>query len=416
MYQEYFGLTAKPFSETPDPQFFFLSARHREGLAHLEYNILDGKGFSVLIGEVGTGKTTLCRALIDHMDAEKVTLVYIIHTNLDFYDFLREVLEELEISSQGKQKWDLLKALNQYLIEANGQNRRVVLIVDEAQNLKPSVLEGIRMLSNLETPREKLIQIVFVGQPELMKHIQRPDMIQLNQRIAGSYILGPLTRKETHGYIVSRLNRVQTKPSLCFAPEALDLVHQLSKGIPRLINFLCDFSLVHAYVAETWTVDYLLVQRAYQELRGAQGLDNPLEEKEKRFPGKLQEMRRREGHGPALKRLQVPETPSINLDSEEESSPVGENFIFPGEKTWPKTMAVALGLALTITILSFMAFREWKWESWSSQTATPTYKIQIPLTKAEQGKPADSLLSGTGRKSTGFELEVLNTIPDGAPR
>ncbi|MCJ7833703.1 MAG: AAA family ATPase, partial [Deltaproteobacteria bacterium] len=275
-------MTEKPFSETPDPEFLYLSTRHREGLAHLEYNILDGKGFSVLIGEVGVGKTTLCRALFDRLDAEKVTLVHIIHTNLDFYEFLREVVEELGIYSQGQQKWDLLKALNRYLIEAYAQNRKVVLIVDEAQNLEPSVLEGIRMLSNLETPREKLIQIVFVGQPGLAGNIQRPDMLQLKQRIAGSFYLGPLTRKETQEYILFRLNRVQTKPALRFTPEAMDLIYQFSNGVPRLINFLCDFSLIHAYVAETWTVDHLLVRKAYKEVEGSRFRGEPIEEKERR--------------------------------------------------------------------------------------------------------------------------------------
>lgn len=416
MYQKYFGLTAKPFSETPDPQFLFLSSMHREGLAHLEYNILDGKGFSVLVGEVGTGKTTLCRALIDRLDAEKVTVVHIIHTNLDFNDFLREVVEELGISSQGKQKWDLLKALNHYLIEAYSQNRKVVLVVDEAQNLKPSVLEGIRMLSNLENPREKLIQIVFVGQPELMKHIQRPDMLQLKQRIAGSYLLGPLTRKETHGYIGSRLNRVQPKPSLRFSPEALDLVYQLSRGIPRLINFLCDFSLIHAYVAESWTVDYLMVQRAYQELNGARNMDKPLDEKEKIFQSKLHERRRREGQYSALKRLQIPEWPPLDLDSEEKPLPVRENFFFPMEKPWRKTIAVTVGLVLTLTILSSMAYRKWNLENWSSQTAKPTYQIQIPLTETEQNRPVGSLSSGIGHKSIGNGVEGLNPVPAGAPR
>ena len=129
-------MSEKPFAETPDAEFLYLSLGHREGLAHLEFNILDGKGFSVLIGGVGTGKTTLCRALIDRLDAQKITVVHIIHTNLDFCEFLREVVEELGISSQGQQKWDLLKALNHYLIEAYGQNRKVVLIVDEAQNLE----------------------------------------------------------------------------------------------------------------------------------------------------------------------------------------------------------------------------------------------------------------------------------------
>ncbi len=407
MYQAYFGLSDKPFSETPDPQFIYLSGQHREGLAHLEYNILDGKGFSVLVGEVGTGKTTLCRMLIDRLNPKKVTVAHIIHTNLDFYEFLREVVEELGISSPGKQKWDLLKALNHYLIEAYGQNRKVVLIVDEAQNLKPSVLEGIRMLSNLETPREKLIQIVFVGQPELLKHIQRPDMIQLKQRIAGSFFLGPLTRKETQGYISSRLNRVQTKPTLRFTPEALDLIFQYSKGIPRLINFLCDFSLIKAFVAEVWTIDPSLVQSAYQEIMGSRRIDSSLVDKEKRFQSRFPEIKGREGEGPepARKRLQVPETLSLEI-------------AWPGTKSWPKKTAVALGMALTLAVLISLAlaFRYWNPEPWKFRAASPAYQIQIPLSEPEKEIPDDPRLSGKRVRNLIYESKQSEPNQPGASR
>ncbi|MEW6184838.1 MAG: AAA family ATPase [Thermodesulfobacteriota bacterium] len=280
MYQTYFGLTEKPFAETPNPDFLFLSTGHREGLAHLEYNILDGKGFSVLIGEVGTGKTTLCKTLINRLDREQFKVVHIIHSDLDFKEFLREVIEALDLTPPGLEKWDLLKTLNGFLIDAHSQKRRVVLLIDEAQNLTPSTLEGIRMLSNLETPREKMIQIVFVGQPVFLEHIQRPDLLQLKQRIAGRYHLGPLTREETHGYIETRLNRVRTQPYLLFTAEAMDHVFQFSHGIPRLINFLCDFSLTHAYVAETPTISAMVVQKAFRELQGFGGVNQPLELKE----------------------------------------------------------------------------------------------------------------------------------------
>jgi general secretion pathway protein A len=415
MYQTFFGLTDKPFSETPDPQFLFLSLGHREGLAHLEYSIMDGKGFSMLVGEVGTGKTTLCRALIDRLDPEKFTVVHIIHTNLDFYEFLQEVVEELGVSSHGTQKWDLLKALNHYLIEAYSQNRKVVLIVDEAQNLQPSVLEGIRMLSNLETSREKLIQIVFIGQPELMNHIQSPDMLQLKQRIAGSFFLGPLTRKETKEYILFRLNRVQTKPSLRFTPEALDLIYQYSKGVPRLINFVCDFSLMHAFVAETWTVDPLQVQAAYRELKGGRRQEAPLEAREKRYQGKLQEMKSREGQGAALKRLHVLTPPVLEVETEEDPSPEGENFLFPGEKSWRKTIGVAFGLALTATILISLIFREWNPESWNSKASSPPYQIQFPMPESEKVNPDDSRLTGKRFSKMTYEFKEFKFNPPGTP-
>ena len=381
MYQEYFGLTDKPFSETPDPRFLYLSAQHREGLAHLEYNILDGKGFSVLVGEVGTGKTTLCRALIDRLDTEKVTLVHIIHTNLDFYEFLREVVEELGISSQGQQKWDLLKALNHYLIEAYGQHRKVVLIVDEAQNLQPSVLEGIRMLSNLETPREKLIQIVFVGQPGLARNMERPDMVQLKQRVAGTFYLGPLTRVETHGYVGFRLNRVQPKPVLRFTPEALDLIYRFSRGIPRLINLLCDSCLIHAYVAETWTIDSFLVRRAHREIE-IQAPSGFFEE-----PGK--------GEDSALKEKLYPRA----------------------EKSKRALMALVVALGVTVAGLGSMAvFTEWRKPNQGFEAVSPANIIKIPLTEIEKDVQSDPLLPAKRLSKLSSEQEGFEVSSRGAYR
>jgi len=381
MYQEYFGLAEKPFSETPNPKFLYLSAKHREGLAHLEYNILDGKGFTVLVGEVGAGKTTLCRALMDRLDSEKVTVVHIIHTNLDFHEFLREVVDELGISSQGQQKWDLLKALNQYLIEGYGQNRKVVLIVDEAQNLTPSVLEGIRMLSNLETPSEKLLQIVFVGQPGLLEHIQRADLLQLRQRIAGSYYLGPLTEKETQEYILFRLDRVQSKPVLRFTPEAISMIYRVSGGIPRLINFLCDSSLMEAYVAESWTVDIGLVQKAFKELTGAHELEKQSGGREKKFSRKIQGIRRGDEleMTSSLGSGKSPEIPIQNADWEEAHSEKEENFLFPEKRSLMKRMAVALSLALTLGGLGSILFWEANPEQWSSKRVVPAYQIKMPV-------------------------------------
>lgn len=357
MYQEYFGLTEKPFSETPDPKFFYLSPKHREGLAHLEYNILDGKGFTVLIGEVGAGKTTLCRVLAERLDAEKITFAHVTHTNLDFHEFLREVVDELGISAQEQQNWDLLKALNKYLIEVYSQNRKVVLIVDEAQNLTPSALEGIRMLSNLETPKEKLIQIIFVGQPRFMDNLQQPEMLQLKQRIAGYFFLGPLSEKETKEYISFRLSCVQPKPTLRFTPDAMDLIYRITGGIPRLINFLCDFSVMQAFVAGTWTIDPLLVQKADAEIKGPQSVREDGEGKEKRMESNIQGIRRKEGLGnSSFRPLQVPEVQPREVGVEEtESSPVErKNFFFPKKKFLWKRIALILGLVLIFGGLGFL--------------------------------------------------------------
>lgn len=396
MYQKYFGLTEKPFSETPNPKFFYLSAKHREGLAHLEYNILDGKGFTVLIGEVGTGKTTLCRALIDRLDKEKVTIAHIIHTNLDFHEFLMEVVEELGISSQGQQKWDLLKALKRYLIEVYAQNRKVVLIVDEAQNLAPSVLEGIRMLSNLETPQEKLIQIVFVGQPGLMEHIRRPDMLQLKQRIAGSFYLGPLTEKETQEYILFRLGCVQERPVLRFSPEALGLIYRLSGGIPRLINFLCDYSLMEAYVAEAWMVDPRIVQKAHKDLTGSEELEEQAEEKEKRFPNKIQTIRKSDAFtrvAPVAEPFKVPDRQFEDFRSETVPPTWEEEFIFTEKRSTGKKMAVVLGLVLTLGGLGSLIFWGMNQEPWMPKSDPSAYQIKIPVSESGGDLQSNSALS-----------------------
>jgi type II secretory pathway predicted ATPase ExeA len=416
MYQEYFGLSEKPFAETPNSEFLYLSVGHREGLAHLEFNILDGKGFSVLIGEVGTGKTTLCRALIDRLDAEKATVVHIIHTNLNFYEFLREVLEELGISPQGQQKWDLLKALNHYLIEAYGQNRKVVLIVDEAQNLQPSVLEGIRMLSNLETSREKLIQIVFVGQPGLGRNMERADMVQLKQRVAGSFYLGPLTRKEAHGYMVFRLNRVQPKPFLRFTPEAMDCIYRFSKGIPRLINFLCDACLIHAYVAETWIIDPFLVRRAQKEIEGTMAVGVPNKERDQWVHRKIKEIPGRGLQRSVVKEIQARagffEEPEPGEDSAAE-----EKYSRWAEKSKRTVIALVVGLVVTVAGLGSMAaFIEWRKQNQGAATASPAYTIRIPLTESEKDSHSNPLLSGKRLSKISSGSEGFEYSPAGASR
>jgi type II secretory pathway predicted ATPase ExeA len=408
MYKDFFGFTERPFPETPNTKFFYLSPQHREGLAHLEYNILDGKGFTVLIGEVGTGKTTLCRALIERLDPEKITVAHIIHTNLDFHDFLREVVEELGLSSGGLQKWDLLKRLNEYLIEAYGQNRKVVLIIDEAQNLEPSVLEGIRMLSNLETAQEKLIQIVFVGQPGLMEHIQRKDMLQLKQRIAGDFFLGPLSEKETREYILFRMSGVQSRPFLRFTSEALELIYRKTNGVPRLINFLCDYSIRQAYVAEAWMIDPSLVQKAYEEIKGATGSEGSEELKERPIEQKLQRDTTRVGVGNStFKPFQVSEGQFLDRDvpeilpfvSDEE-----EDFSFPGKKSKIKKFAVVLGLMVALGGLGTVVYFERNVDLRDSKTALPAYQIKMPVSESEKNQSSNLSLSGKKLSQMNREL------------
>jgi hypothetical protein len=312
-------------------------------------------------------------------------VAHIIHTNLDFQEFLREVVEELGISVQSRQKWDLLKALNQFLIEMYSQNRKVVLIIDEAQNLDPQVLEGIRMLSNLETPKDKLIQIVFIGQPGLIDHILRPDMIQLKQRIAGYYVLGPLSCKETEDYVAFRMGRVQSKPSLRFTPQALQLIFEWSGGIPRLINILCDLSLLHAFLADSWTVDQSLVRKAVMDLKG------PGEETEKPSHG-IGRIKDKDNQGT----LALPETGSLpplraaDLSTEDRGQDFVPDLLFPIEKSsMRKKIALALGGFLILCGLGFYFLGERIGsEYWSTRADSPVYQISIPIDDLSEGLPA----------------------------
>jgi general secretion pathway protein A len=398
MYQSYFGLTAKPFPETPNTKLFYLSPQHREGLAHLEYNILDGKGFTVLVGEVGAGKTTICKALIERLDSGKVMVAHVIQTNLDFHDFLREVVEELGLSSRGLQKWDLLKLLNDFLVEAYGQNRKVVLIIDEAQNLEPKVLEGIRMLSNLETAQEKLIQIVLVGQPGLLEHIQRKDMLQLSQRIAGYFFLRPLSEKETREYILSRMSGVQTKPSLRFTSEALSLIYRKTNGIPRLINFLCDYSIREAFVADVWTVDTSLVKKAYEETKEFNSPGGQGQSQEGRIVCKLPEIQNRDEvivpifkplqvSGRTLQNISLVGAPSMETSQE-------ENFFLPDKKSMMKRVAVVLGLVVTLGGLGTLVFWGSTVDLRIPRTPVPVYQIKIPVDESESYSQSNLFISG----------------------
>jgi type II secretory pathway predicted ATPase ExeA len=396
MYQRYFELTERPFSETPNGKMFFLSPQHREGLAHLEYNILDGKGFTILVGEVGTGKTTICKALMDRLDAEKIKVVHIINTNLDFPDFLRELVEELGLSSEGLTKWELLRQFKEYLIESFGRNQKVVLIIDEAQNLEPAVLEGIRMLSNLETAQEKLIQIILVGQPGLMELIQRKDLLQLKQRISGYFYLGPLSEKETKDYIQFRMSAVQSRPALQFTSEAIALIYRKTKGVPRLINFLCDYSLRRAFVAGVWIIEPEMVQKAFAEIKGSVQLDDEGGPEERIEPLNPSISFGKE-KGPTAKLhpflIERPQNQSI----QEEPAfiiPEEEPFYLPEKKSKLKRFAVVLGLVLTLGGLGSL----WVWEqplnSWAPSADLPAYTIKIPVTDADRDLQFSQPLAG----------------------
>lgn len=268
MYTAHFGLAAAPFAITPDPRFFFESDRHREGLAHLLYGIRQPGGFVQLTGEVGTGKTTLCRCLLEQLPPD-VDVALILNPQVTPLEFLASLCDELRIfyPAGGQSLKLLVDALHRYLLNAHARGRRTVLIVDEAQSLPPSVLEQIRLLTNLETATQKLLQILLIGQPELIRMLERPLLRQLAQRITARYHLRPFAARDTAAYVVHRL-RVSGAADRVFTSPALYLVHCRSGGIPRLINVICDRALLGAYAEDARRITARTVRRAAREVRG----------------------------------------------------------------------------------------------------------------------------------------------------
>ena len=271
MYCPFFGLQEKPFSITPDPRFLFLSLSHQEALGHLLYGIEERKGFITVTGEVGTGKTLLCRALLDRL-GRHVRTALIFNSFLSEIELLRSINQDFGIPPGGGTRKELIDHLNQYLIGEFSAGRNAVLIIDEAQNLAPPVLEQIRMLSNLETERGKLLQIVLIGQPELRQQLGRPELRQLNQRIALRYHIQPFTRQETEDYINHRLVVAGSHGGVKFSRWALSAIYRLSDGIPRKINLLCDRAMLSAYVHESNLIEHAHVRQASTELAGQEGV------------------------------------------------------------------------------------------------------------------------------------------------
>ena len=265
MYCEYYGLVRPPFEMTPDPSFLFLGEAHREGLATLVYGVKAGKGFVMLTGEVGTGKTTLLHALLSQLDSETKS-AFIFNPRLTPLGFFRVLFEELDIEPRRKNKADYLIQLNEFLIERLARNQKTLLIVDEAQNLSIDMLEEIRLLSNLETPRSKLIQIMLVGQPELKEMLRKPELRQLRQRIALSHHLRPLNEEETYEYVEDRLRRAGHAGGRIFKRRALRALYRISGGTPRLLNVLCDSALLMGFARGQKTVDADMIQEAASDL------------------------------------------------------------------------------------------------------------------------------------------------------
>ena len=267
MYLEFLGLKEKPFSNTADPAFLYLSKKHREALSHMIYGIRERKGFVEITGEIGTGKTTLCKALLRHVDATTKSAL-ILQPNLSELQLLQAVVQDFGLNPMRTNRLGLFNQLNHFLLEQAELGNNVVLIIDEAQTLSLRLLEQIRMLSNLETDKNKLIQIIFVGQPQLRDKLSRPELEQLRQRIGVRFHITPLDRDEVATYLEHRLRLAGSDGTLEWTPEATDEVFQCSRGIPRLINLIGDRSLLACYVFQVKRVDRDIVRRSYQELAG----------------------------------------------------------------------------------------------------------------------------------------------------
>lgn len=267
MYLEFLGLREKPFSVTADPAFLYLSKRHREALAHMMYGIHERKGFMEITGEIGTGKTTLCKALIRQLDHDTKTAL-VLHSGLSELQLIQAIAQDFGLNPMRSNRLNLFNQLSQFLIDQGTLGNGVVLVIDEAQNLSLRLLEQIRMLSNYETDKEKLIQIILVGQPQLRDKLNLPVFSQLQQRIGVRYHILPLDRDEVSTYVDHRLRVAGSDGSLAWGQDAVDELYRCSKGIPRLINLICDRALLACYVFRTKQVDAPIIQRSFQELNG----------------------------------------------------------------------------------------------------------------------------------------------------
>jgi len=269
MYTNFYSLRENPFNVTSDPNFLYMSKKHREALSFMSYGIEQRKGFLEITGEIGTGKTTICKALLNGL-SEKIKTAFIINPDLSELQLLESIATDFGIELPKKSnKLTVFGLLNKFLIHQLYLRNNVVLIIDEAQNLKLSLLEQIRLLSNLETEKEKLIQIILVGQPQLRDKLNSPGLAQLRQRISIRYHILPLERHEVKNYINHRLGVAGSDGKIHFAEEAIDGICKFSDGVPRLINMVCDRALLFGYVLETRTITGEIIQRSINEIKGA---------------------------------------------------------------------------------------------------------------------------------------------------
>lgn len=269
MYENFYGLKEKPFQIVPNPEYLYMSPIHENALTYLEYGLMENVGFILLTGEVGTGKTTLVRHIMNQFESEKEIAV-IFNTNVSPDELIRLILQSFELDPSLKGKTENIEVLYQFLIDRYARNKPVLLIIDEAQNLSDAAIEEIRMLSNLQGDDQNLIQVMLVGQPELKNRLQQPGHSPFAQRIAVNFFLSGLTEKETESYIFHRLKKAGGRPGI-FSPEAVQLIYQTSQGIPRTINLLCDTALVYGFGYEFETIDATVIEQVIKD-RGGIGL------------------------------------------------------------------------------------------------------------------------------------------------
>jgi general secretion pathway protein A len=268
MYLEFLGLRENPFSITADPSFLYLSRKHREALSHMLYGIRERKGFIEITGEIGTGKTTLCKTLLRQLDETSKSALILQPNDLSELQLLQSVVQDFGLNPMQGDRFGLFGQLNRFLLEQAERGHTVVLVVDEAQALSLRILEELRMLSNLETDKQKLVQIILVGQPQLREKLALPDLEQLRQRIGVRYHITPLDQDEVRTYIDHRLRVAGADQVLEWTDEAIEEIYRRSGGVPRLINHICDRSLLACYVLRVTRVEGETVRRSHQELSG----------------------------------------------------------------------------------------------------------------------------------------------------
>jgi len=269
MYHDFYQLKENPFNVTADPDFFFSNAGHRYAISSLAYGIEQRKGILVITGEIGVGKTTLCRTLLKSSDP-RTQYALILNPNFSETELLQLILQDLGLPGKEKDKFGLINALNKFLLKESSKGNNVAVIIDEAQHLSVAQLEQIRLLSNLETEKEKLLQIILVGQPELVEKLQLPELRQLRQRVAVHFHIRPLDRGDVRDYIHHRLKKAMKDPeallNILFSDQAVTAIYNYSKGSPRAINILCDRALLAGFVAGSHSIDESLIEKCAKEM------------------------------------------------------------------------------------------------------------------------------------------------------